>query len=79
MKNTMNKREIAKFHKYLEEEIPMEKISKGMGIDKKTLAKFTPEAVKKVKEQHAKDANPQPKAPPANTNTGNGNTPPANT
>ena len=76
MKNTMNKRDIAKFHKYLKEEIPIDKISKGMGINKKVLAKFTPEAVVKAKAQHAKDANPK-SIPPANTgNTGNGNTQP---
>lgn len=55
MKETMSKRDIAKFHKYLAEDISIDKISKGMGIDKKTLAKFTPEAIKKVKEQRAKE------------------------
>jgi hypothetical protein len=55
----MNKRDVAKFHKYLEQEIPLKKISEGMGIETDTLKKFTPEVMKKVKAQHAEDANPK--------------------
>ncbi len=60
MKKTMNKHDVAQYHKYLDEEIPLKKISEGMDISADTLKKFTPEVLKKVKEQHAEDASPTP-------------------
>ena len=61
MKNTMNSRDIAKFHKYLKAEVSVEKCSKALGVSKKILAKFTPEAIDKVKaKQTAAD---KPKVP----------------
>jgi len=49
MKKTMNSRDVAKFHKYLDQDISIEKCSKALGVDKVTLKKFTPEAVAKAK------------------------------
>lgn len=46
MKSTMNKRDIAKYHKLLAEEVSIDKISKFLKIDKATLKKFTPKGVK---------------------------------
>ena len=57
----MNNRDIAKFHKYLKSDVSVEKCSKALGVDKKTLAKFTPEALGKVKAKQAEAA--KPKAP----------------
>jgi len=42
MKSTMNKRDIAKFHKMLEAEVSVDKISKALKVDKDTLKKFAP-------------------------------------
>lgn len=50
MKNTMNNRDIAKFHKYLlDEKIPNNKISAILKVDPATLKTFTPEAMAKAK------------------------------
>ena len=61
MKTTMNSRDIAKFHKYLKADVSMEKCVKALGVDKKTLAKFTPDVIAKVKASQAGDK-PKPAA-----------------
>ena len=48
MKKTMNKRDVAKFHKFLNNDVKIEKISKFLGIATATLKKFTPDALKKA-------------------------------
>ena len=58
MKETMNSRDISKFHKYLEQEISMEKCSKALGVSKKTLNKFTPDAIAKAKAKQAEKKKP---------------------
>ena len=45
----MNNRDVAKFHKYLDQDISMKKCSDSLGIEMSTLKKFTPEAVAKAK------------------------------
>ncbi len=59
----MNSRDIAKFHKYLEQEVSISECSKSLGVDKKTLASFTPEAIKKSKDAIVEAK--KPKAAPA--------------
>jgi hypothetical protein len=61
MKDTMNNRDIAKFHKLLDAEVSMKKCSDSLGVSVKALNKFTPDAIKKAK---VKDA-PQKEAPKA--------------
>ncbi|MGW8177963.1 MAG: hypothetical protein ACWGQW_04100 [bacterium] len=51
MKRTMNGRDIVKFHKLLEQEIPHAKIVKLMGVDADTLKRFTPDKVNAAKQQ----------------------------
>lgn len=41
----MNKRDIAKFHKLLEQDVKPDLIATTLGIEKSTLKKFTPEKV----------------------------------
>ncbi len=53
MKDTMSARNISKFHKFLREDVKLEKISKALGVSKKTLEKFTPEKIKAAKNKHA--------------------------
>ena len=48
MKSTMNKRDVAKFHKALNNDIKIEKISKFLGVTTATLKKFAPDALKKA-------------------------------
>ncbi len=59
----MNSRDIAKFHKYLEQDVSISECSKSLGVDKKTLALFTPDAIKKSKDAIAEAK--KPKAAPA--------------
>ena len=47
----MSSRDIAKFHKYLKQDIPIGKISKSLGVTTKTLEKFKPDVVAKVKKE----------------------------
>ena len=42
MKDTMNSRDVARFHKYLEQDISIAECSKSLGVSKKALAKFMP-------------------------------------
>lgn len=53
MKNTMNKSDIARFHKLLADEVKPSECSKILKVSPATLKKFTPEAVKKAKEASA--------------------------
>lgn len=55
IKKTMNKPEIAKFHKLLKAEVSNKEIqSIFKNIDPKTLAKFTPDAIAKAKAAQTK-------------------------
>lgn len=45
MKSTMNGTDIAKFRKLLKSRVPIDEISKFLGVEKGTLALFTPEKV----------------------------------
>lgn len=58
MKKTMNSRDIARFHKYLEAEVSIKECSKSLGIEQKTLAKFTPEAIVAAKKKQAMASKP---------------------
>jgi len=49
MKNTMNQREVARFHRLLREEVSMEDCSKAIKVSVNTLEKFTPEFFAKLK------------------------------
>ena len=51
MKKTMSKRNIAKFHNLLKAEVPISSIVKILKIDKNTLKKFSPSAVKAFKDK----------------------------
>ena len=48
MKDTMNRKNVARFHRMLADEVPLSKCSKMLKISIKTLKKFTPEAFKKA-------------------------------
>ncbi len=47
MKNTMNSRNVSKFHKMLKAEVSIGDCSKALNISKKTLESFTPDALSK--------------------------------
>ena len=49
MKNTMNSRNIAKYHKLLDAEVSLKKISAFLKVSEATLKKFTPEKVAAAK------------------------------
>ena len=49
MKDTMNSRDIAKYHKLLDEDVSEKKISDYLQVSVATLKRFTPEAIKKAK------------------------------
>ncbi len=49
MKNTMNSRNIAKFHKLLKADMKPAEISRQLKVEVDTLKLFTPEALKKAK------------------------------
>lgn len=53
IKETMNKRDIVRFHKLLEDNISLKEISKMLLITPKTLEKFSPELVKKANQRKA--------------------------
>jgi len=55
IKNTMNKRDVARYHKMLADDISIKEISKAMLISEKTLRIFTPEAVDKIKKKDISD------------------------
>jgi len=55
MKNTMNQRNVAEFHKLLKNDVPYEEISKYMQIEIKTLKRFTPSVFDKLKKQRQAD------------------------
>lgn len=49
MKSTMNKRDIAKYHKLLAQDVKPEKISKFLGVTSETLKLFEPVTLAKAK------------------------------
>ena len=53
MKTTMSKRNIAKFHKLLQREVPVGDIVKILKVTKETLRKFTPAKVAEWKKVQA--------------------------
>jgi len=55
IKETMNKRDVARYHKMLADDVSIKEISKVMLISEKTLRRFTPEVVAKVKEKASDD------------------------
>ena len=50
-KKTMNKPQIAKFHKLLKSEVSNKDIAAILKVEPGTLAKFTPEAFAKLKQK----------------------------
>ena len=70
MKTTMDKRNVAKFHKLLAEKISVAKCSKLLKIAVKTLNKFTPEKVAVFKKKQAEIAEEQKKKLEQLKNTG---------
>jgi len=52
MKTTMSKREIAKFHKFLEQDVSLKECSKYLGVTIPALKKFSPTLVEKAKQDH---------------------------
>jgi len=65
MKETMNSRDVSKFHKYLEQEISIDKCSKALGVSKKTLGKFNTDAIAKDTAKQAAKAKPSTAKPAA--------------
>ena len=63
MKHTMNSRDVAKYHKYLEQDISLEECSKFLGISKTTLLRFSPEKTKAAQEKALAIAEGKLKAP----------------
>ncbi len=61
MKSTMNKRDIAKYHKMLNQDIKPEKISKYLGVTLDTLKVFAPDALEKAKKDKGVITKPKPK------------------
>ena len=51
MKNTMSKRNVAKFHTLLKKKAPISDIVKILKVDKDTLKKFTPGIFRDLKEK----------------------------
>ena len=49
MKSTMNKRDIAKYHKMLNNDVKIEKISKYLGVTQDTLGLFEPATLAQAK------------------------------
>ncbi len=54
MKKTMNKPDIAKFHKLLAEDVSLKKISEGLGVTIDTLKKFTPDIMQAISDKKKK-------------------------
>ncbi len=60
MKNTMNSRNIAKFHKLLKADVKPAEISMQLKVEVNTLKMFTPEAIKKAKSGKAEKVPAKP-------------------
>ena len=56
MKNTMNKRDVVRFHKFLDTDMKIGECAKAMKIELDTLKKFTPEKVAQSADRKAKIA-----------------------
>lgn len=56
MKNTMSKREVAKFHNLLKKKAPISDIVKILKISKETLKEFTPGKFQELAERRAEQA-----------------------
>lgn len=56
LRKVMNRRDIARYHAFLDEDLSVKKISEIMKIEVKTLNNFSPEKVAKSKDAKAKVA-----------------------
>ena len=59
MKSTMNKRDIAKYHKMLNSDVKIEKISKYLGVTPETLKLFEPVTLAKAKKDKGVTTKPK--------------------
>ncbi len=57
MKDTMNSRDIAKFHKLLLKDVSNDDISKFLQVSVETLKRFTPEKIKASNDERKKSEN----------------------